>query len=177
MSKNIIEILNDNFAEQEFELLHGEYGGSINAFFIKSDNEKTLSETWEKIRNMIGVYFQSKLESEFDIWNIYLFYITSDVNKELKHKIEHDTISSRKIVVNHQTEMSDSDFKKYLFSEHITNINLNVNLSDKVNLKFSKNKVLSEIIDKIDLSKAKKSKEDFFGEALEQIEKLLTDEV
>lgn len=177
MSKNIIEILKENFSQQEFELFQGEYGGSITAFFIKSDNEQILIETWENIRNMIGVYFQSKLESEFDVWNIYLFYITSEVSKELKHRIEHDTISSRKIVVNHQKEMSDSDFKEYLFSEHITNINLNVSLVEEVNLKFSKNKVLSAIIDKIDLSKAKKSKEDFFGEALKQIEKSLTNEV
>ncbi len=177
MSKNIIEILKENFSQQKFELYEGKYGGSINAFFIKSDSEKILTETWEKIRNMIGVYFQSKLESEFDVWNIYLFYITTDVSKELKHKIEHDTISSRKIVVNDKKEMSNTDFKDYLFAEHITNINLNVNLSNKVNPKFSKNKIFSKIIDKIDLVKAKKNKEGLFGEALEQIEKSLTDEV
>lgn len=177
MSKNIIKILKENFLQQKFELYQGTYGGSIHAFFIKSDSEKILEETWEKIRNMIGVYFQSKLESEFDVWNIYLFYITTDVSKELKHKIEHDTISSRKIVVNDQMQMSSTDFKDYLFAEHITNINLNVNLSSKVSPKFSKNKTFSGIIDKIDLIKAKKNKEDFFGEALEQIEKSLTDEV
>lgn len=177
MSKNIIEILKENFSQQEFELYQGLYGGSISAFFIKSDSEKILDETWEKIRNMIGVYFQSKLESEFDIWNIYLFYITSGVTKELKHRIEHDTISSRKIVVNEQKEMSGSVFKVYLIEEHITNINLNVNRSSKVSAKFLKNKNFSGIIDKIDLVKAKKNKEEFFGEALEQIEKSLTDEI
>jgi hypothetical protein len=177
MSKKIIEILEENFPQQKFELYEGNYGGSINAFFIKSSNEKLLNDTWEKIRNMIGVYFQSKLESEFDIWNIYLFYITDDVSKELKHRIEHDTISSRKIVIDSATQMSDSDFKDFLFSEHITNMNLNINVSGKENIKFSKNKIFSSIIDKIDLSKAKKNKEDFFGVALEQIEKSLTDEI
>jgi hypothetical protein len=177
MSKHIIKILEENFPQQKFEICKGNYGGAINAFFIKSDNEELLGDTWEKIRNMIGVYFQSKLEFEFDVWNIYLFYITAVVNKELKHRIEHDTISSRKIVIDGETLMSDSDLKDFLFSEHITNKNLNIGVSEKVNLKFLKNKSLSSIIDKIDLSKSKKNKEEIFGEVLELIEKTLTDEI
>lgn len=177
MSKNIIEILIEKFPQHQFDHYEREYGGSVNAFFIRCSNGIILDKTWEKIRNMIGVYFQSKLESEFEVWNIYLFYITSDVSKELKHRIEHDTISSRKIVVDDQNDLSDSDYKDYLFEEHITNINLNVNLAGKESLKFSKNKILSSIIDKIDSAKTKKNKEDFFGEALKQIEKSLTNEV
>jgi hypothetical protein len=174
MSKDIIEILKEKFPEQEFAYSKDSYGGYINTFYIKSKNEELLSNTWEPIRNMIGVYFQSKLESEFDMWNIYLFYIQpSVIKRELKHLIEHDTISSRKIVIDDGIEQS----KEFLISEHITNTNLNINIDEKNKIKFSKNKIISDIIDKIDISKIKKNTEDSTVSALEQIEKSLEDEI
>jgi hypothetical protein len=178
MSKSILEILKENFPDQNFELEKVNYGGLIHAFFIKPSNEKLLNDTWENIRNMIGVYFQSKLDSEFDIWNIYLFFITDvQISKDLKHKIEHDTLSSRKIVIDGHEKMKEPDFKNFLFSEHITNDNLNISISEKLKVKFDKNKMLSTILDKIDLSKIKRNKEEVIGNALNQLEKSVRDEI
>lgn len=178
MSKNIIEVLKNNFPEQEFEYETVSYEGSIHTFFIKSKNEEQLNNTWENIRNMIGVYFQSKLESEFEIWNVYLFFVMHfTISKDLKHKIEHDTLSSRKIVVENHERMDDSNFKDYLFTENITNDNLKVNISTLENKKFSENKLISTIIDKFDISIDKRNKEFFLGEVLDKLEKSLKNEI
>ena len=145
MSKTILEILRESFPNQKFDMDTDNYGGSVHAFFIECDAEETLKITWEKIRNMIGVYFQSSLDSEFEIWNIYLlFIIPVNVDRDLKHKIEHDIMSSRKIVVDNHEKINDVDFKKFLFSEHITNNNLKTTVFEKQKLPFSKNKLISQ---------------------------------
>lgn len=178
MSKSIIEILKENFSEQEFELDKINYGGIVHVFFIKSSTEELLNKTWENIRNMIGVYFQSKLESEFEIWNIYLFFITQvETKKETKHKIEHDTVSSRKIVIDKHEKMNDPTFNNILISEHIINDNLKISGTEIRKTKFTKVKTLSSIIDKIDLTKTKRNKEEVLGAVLNQLEKHIKDEI
>lgn len=61
-----------------------------------------LKENWCDFRNyMIDEYQLGEID-EFTRWNFYLFYVVEDKNKidrNLKYKVEHDTISSRKIVV------------------------------------------------------------------------------
>jgi len=178
MSKNIIEVLKEHFPEQEFEYEAVNYEGLIHTFFIRSINEEQLKNTWESIRNMIGVYFQSKLESEFEIWNVYLFFVMHfTISKDLKHKIEHDTLSSRKIVVENHVRMDDSNFKEFLFSENITNGNLIVNISTSENHFFSENKMISTIVDKLDLSIDKKNKDICLGEVLDKLEKSIENEI
>jgi len=172
--KDILEILRGNFPDQKFELETDNYGGSIHAFFIESDTEEILNNSWEKIRNMVGVYFQSALDSEFEIWNIYLLFITPiGIHKDLRHKIEHDTMSSRKIVIDNNKKMNDTDFRKFLFSEHITNNNLKTGVVEKEKKPFPKNKLISQFVDEIELSKSKKNKEDVIGTALNKIETTL----
>lgn len=178
MSKTILEILKEHFTDQEFTLEKVDYGGPVHAFFIKTTSEEILEATWEKIRNMIGVYFQSKLEAEYDIWNIYLLFITPEaINRDLKHKIEHDTMSSRKIVIDGHPKINEADFTSFLFSEHITNNNLKAKVEDQEKLTFTKNITLSAIIDPIELTKIKKNKEEVLGEALNKIENLDQNEI
>lgn len=79
----------------------------------------SLKAEWETIRNEVA-NSQSKIDDEFERWNHYLFFLVDeksmrDIN--LKYKIEHDTISSRKILVS-QKEYAEDGFeavvKKYI---------------------------------------------------------------
>ena len=61
-----------------------------------------LKESWCDFRNYMIDEYQLGDIDEFTRWNFYLFYVVEDKNKidrNLKYKVEHDTISSRKIVV------------------------------------------------------------------------------
>lgn len=82
------------------------------------DHEKLKSE-WEAIRNEVA-NSQSMIDDEFERWNHYLFFLVDEksmLDINLKYKIEHDTISSRKILIS-QKEYTEDGFetvvKKYI---------------------------------------------------------------
>lgn len=71
--------------------------------------EDELRFYWKDFRNLLIHDYQIEDIDEFTRWNFYLFYVVADKNKidrSLKYQIEHDTISSRKILVN------ESDIKE-----------------------------------------------------------------
>ncbi|MCO6359149.1 ABC-three component system middle component 1 [Roseivirga pacifica] len=99
-----------------------EMKGSINVFFIELPNEERLRELWEKIRNVIAVYYQNHLKTDFELWNIYIvFVLPVTVSNELKYKIENDQLSSRKIVVDSFEKKLDEKTRKDLLSTYINN--------------------------------------------------------
>lgn len=74
-------------------------------------SEDELRETWRNYRNDFAVEFQTDDIDEFERWNFYLFYVVDNKNaidRSLKYEIEHDTISSRKIVVS-KDELQDEN--------------------------------------------------------------------
>ena len=72
----------------------------VDVFFTRLLSEETLTSQWKEIRNYVALN-QLDLDDEFERWNFYLFYVvdTKEVDVNLKYEIEHDTISSRKMVV------------------------------------------------------------------------------
>jgi len=68
--------------------------------FIKIyDNEQDLLANWEELNNTIAIDFQSTLEDEVAIWNLYLIFLVKEkVAIDHKYKIEQDKYSTRKIV-------------------------------------------------------------------------------
>ena len=73
--------------------------------------EDELRETWRNYRNDFAVEYQTDDIDEFEKWNFYLFYVVDNKNtidRNLKYEIEHDTISSRKIVVS-KDELQDEN--------------------------------------------------------------------
>ena len=73
--------------------------------------EDELKETWRNYRNDFAIEYQTDDIDEFERWNFYLFYVVDNKNaidRNLKYEIEHDTISSRKIVVS-KDELQDED--------------------------------------------------------------------
>ena len=70
-------------------------------------SEEKLRKTWRNVRNFVASTYQNTDIDEFERWNFYIFYVVKDKNaidRSLKYEIEHDTISSRKIIV------SESEF-------------------------------------------------------------------
>lgn len=66
-------------------------------------SEEELRQYWKDFRNLLIHDYQIEDIDEFTRWNFYLFYVVPNKNmidRSLKYKIEHDTISSRKIIVN-----------------------------------------------------------------------------
>ena len=64
--------------------------------------EEELRERWIVFRDKL-IEEQVKDISDFTRWNFYLFYVVEDktkINRALKYEVEHNTISSRKIIVN-----------------------------------------------------------------------------
>lgn len=72
----------------------------IEVFVTHVMDEKTLATQWKEIRNQVALN-QTDLDDEFERWNFYLFYVVDNpvADLSLKYEIEHDTISSRKMVV------------------------------------------------------------------------------
>lgn len=95
------------------------YGGDIHVFFIQPENVAQLDEMWESITSAIAGEFQTKLLSEYEIWNLYLFFISKEqVNPQIKYRIENDTFSSRKIIIDKEQS------KEEILIDHIFNSNL-----------------------------------------------------
>lgn len=95
------------------------YGGDIHVFFIQPENVTQLDEQWEPVTSAIAGEFQTKLSSEYEIWNLYLFFIVREpVNPQIKYRIENDTFSSRKIVIDKEQS------KEEILIDHIFNSNL-----------------------------------------------------
>ena len=98
----------------------------VDIFITHPLNHDSLKAEWEIIRNEVANY-QSTVEDEFERWNHYLFFLVDensmrDIN--LKYRIEHDTISSRKILIS-QNEYVEDGFEavvkkyiQYLFEPH-----------------------------------------------------------
>lgn len=80
--------------------------------------EDELRETWRNYRNDFAIEFQTDDIDEFERWNFYLFYVVDNKNaidRSLKYEIEHDTISSRKIVVS-KDELQDENGESLVMS-------------------------------------------------------------
>lgn len=97
--------------------------GVAHAFFLKYRNTETIENSWRKISNFIALKCQSMLSDDFGKWNTYLFYLVgSQLNIELKYKIENDTFSSRKIVIEEDAEVDE------VINKHILNNDLELTI-------------------------------------------------
>lgn len=73
----------------------------IHSVFVGNLDAKVLKNEWVRITNFIAIQYQSNLNSDFERWNLYLFFLITDeksVSDDLKYTIENNTFSSRKII-------------------------------------------------------------------------------
>ena len=83
-------------------------------------SEKALYNRWIDIRDELASEWQMRNLDDFERWNFYLFYVVenkSKIDRTLKYKIEHDTVSSRKIIINR--DEFDEDNYESLISSYI----------------------------------------------------------
>lgn len=88
-------------------------GTPIKVFITMTMNEADLRQRWRQIRDYIANE-QKVLNDDFERWNFYLFYrVEGDIDVSLRHLVEHDTISSRKIIVP-ANEYSEDNFDRLI---------------------------------------------------------------
>ncbi|RYE58333.1 MAG: hypothetical protein EOP48_03770 [Sphingobacteriales bacterium] len=132
-----------------------DYNGKIPVFFVRCKSLEELDANWTKFVDAIAFDYQSQLIDEFQIWNIYIFFVRpagTDIlsYNSLKLKIENDTFSSRKILV------EDLDTNK-IINDHIINRNIHFS-ADQVAApaaKFEANTLLWSILEDKTLKKQK----------------------
>lgn len=137
--------LTEKFTSFSFDLKFFEFGGKLPLFFINVEHEIRLASEWEKITDFIATNFQINVETEFETWNIYLFFLTQKaIDKELKYKIENDTWSSRKIVIESRKSKED------IIKEHLSNKDLSIKERETVAEPFQRDNIISKAMgDKI----------------------------
>ncbi|SDH03812.1 hypothetical protein SAMN05421827_11574 [Pedobacter terrae] len=156
----IKKILEELYPSIKLTIHIEKYISNIHTFFVKFPSEAALTKDWENLSNSIAVYYQSQLPDEFEIWNLYLFYITdSNADKHLKYRIENDTVSSRKILLTYDREIND-EFITSIVEEHITNKNLKLlppeKRSDAQKTEFERNPLLWQVIEQSGIIEDKK---------------------
>lgn len=68
-------------------------------FTLLMEDGSEIADSWETINNNIASDFQSTLDKNVEIWNIYIVFISKKrIQKELKYQIEQNKYSSRKLV-------------------------------------------------------------------------------
>jgi len=147
---------NATFQPSKISYQELDYNGKIPVFFIRCSSVEDLENKWAGLVDSVAFDFQSQLTDEFQIWNIYMFFIKpagiADSVKfnSLKLKIENDTFSSRKIVVEDQ-DASD------IINEHIINKNVNFSVELEASPKpaFAANPLLWSILEDKTLKKQK----------------------
>lgn len=73
----------------------------IHSVFVGNLDAEELKNEWIRITNFIAIQYQSNLNSDFERWNLYLFFLVTDeltVSDDLKYAVENNTFSSRKII-------------------------------------------------------------------------------
>lgn len=101
---------------EEFDIF--EIGVNILIAITECLSEETLRTQWRALRNKLAEERQMEAMDDFERWNFYLFYVVEDkreINRSLKYEIEHDTVSSRKIIVD-RAEFVDGNYEALIAS-------------------------------------------------------------
>ena len=96
-------------------------GSTIDIFVTEPMNVADLEEELIMIRDDIAMKYQRSLTDDFERWNFYLFYVVEDIEslrRNLKFKIEHNTLSSRKIIISAK-EIEGNDIPEYLIHKYL----------------------------------------------------------
>src|SRR5690348_10050314 len=96
LTDQLIETLMAKFENLKVSYQELDYNGKIPVFFVRSNSLEDLEANWSKFVDVIAFDFQSQMIDEFQIWNIYIFFIRPPlitdilVYNSLKLKIEND---------------------------------------------------------------------------------------
>lgn len=95
----MIEIIDNNLSIENLKCWRYSNEYEIFIFTKVFENEEELVNNWKTINESIAIEFQSILENDVSIWNLYLIlFVQGNVKLERKLEIEQDKYSTRKIV-------------------------------------------------------------------------------
>ena len=85
----IVENIKKNSGNKLFDLVEcrvkTENKYNLYIFTIILDDQKKLEEVWKEICGDIAIYFQTELERDIEIWNIYvLFLVEGNVDSQTR---------------------------------------------------------------------------------------------
>lgn len=135
--------------EQEYNLY---------VFSATLENELELERLWKELTNAVAVFFQSELEKEIEIWNIYLIFIIKEkVSRDIKYKVEQDKYSTRKIVIDNikdtsyiadgnYSDLIESRLFAFRLPEQDLNKNTNTDNKSLLDIISEKDKKLCDVI-------------------------------
>jgi len=179
LREKTIAILEDLFPKASVEFHRIEYGGWITTVFVQFDSTELIQLLWEDISNAIALYYQTKIETDFERWNLYLFYLSEQkMEKGLKYRIENDPISSRKIVIDEFKDTLDQEAMDKIISAHITNSGLTINTPQPTPSPFVQDHAISAVLSKmLTDGDDKKKKVIDYNDLLKKIERSFKDEI
>lgn len=117
--------------------LHDNYA---HIFVCEMKDEKDLVENWNNIVNLIAVYVQSEVENLLQRSNFYIwFFCSAEITPAVRKKIEDDTFSSKKYVVEEEGIKSEEErieiVETRLFSYGYAKQNVSEKMIQKVVMK------------------------------------------
>lgn len=110
---------------EKFEMIKKDVFGFSHDLYIAITapmGQEELAESWRDIRNEVMMSWQENITDDFSRWNFYVFYVVDDLDKldgSLRYQIEHDTVSSRKILVDNRDNVKMADLYKTVVGKYI----------------------------------------------------------
>ena len=111
--------------QEKFEMISKDVFGFSHNLYIAITapmTQQELADNWRDIRNEIMTKWQDTITDDFSRWNFYLFYVVDKLDKldgSLRYQIEHDMVSSRKILVDRNDCAKDADLYETVVRKYI----------------------------------------------------------
>lgn len=111
--------------QEKFKMIKKDVFGFSHDLYIAITapmSQEELAESWRDIRNEVMMRWQENITDDFSRWNFYVFYVVDDLDKldgSLRYQIEHDTVSSRKILVDNRDNVKMADLYKAVVGKYI----------------------------------------------------------
>lgn len=100
--------------------------GGMYILFCSFSDGKEMGVLWDKVTSIIASRVSNLLETDFERWNVYLFFTTNKtIEPAIQYKIENDTFFCRKVVV----RLKDRIFSENIISDLIDEYILNYDIS------------------------------------------------
>ncbi len=112
-------------SQEKFEMINKDVFGFSHNLYIAITvpmSQEELAESWRDIRNEVMMRWQENMMDDFSRWNFYVFYVVEDLDKldgSLRYQIEHDMVSSRKILVDSRDDVNMGDLYKAVVEKYI----------------------------------------------------------
>ena len=112
-----VEGLKDNISDNNCKVIHIKKevkGYSIHVICCQFSNTRELENNWEELVTNVADVVQKKLKELIEIFNIYIIFFQTDMNRGVMDKIEQNKYSSMKLVINQEMPKDREELKKVI---------------------------------------------------------------